>query len=482
MAPGRRTLALLGLCAIVLAACTDPPPNAANDVHAGATKKAAFSPAQPNVLLIIVDTLRADRLPTYGFPAGRTPSLDELTHDAVVFERAIAASASTVPSHASMFTSRFVRQHAVGYRNGDTALRNEPTLAEAFRDAGYATAAFISNVMLRSTTGLNRGFDFYDENLPTEEPNRPLFFERDAALTTKRAIRWLERERDKPVFLVVHYQDPHGPYTPPEQVLADFPAAPVADEPTLPVNSTQSGFRGLPSYQAIPGLDQPSQYERRYAAEILYTDRWMAKLLRAFDSQDPNAEHVVLFTADHGESLGEEEHWFEHGHTSMPDIAHIPFVLRAPGIPPARRPEPVSQVDILPTLLELAQIDVPTGTAGIALGPYLRSGEPLPARELYCDIGLETAIYEEGGFTRLRFPSYDSGHRGDISEIRVERYDWPRDQGWRPATAPTEVSDETRRYLSRVTPLHLTTTPPDRARAARLRALGYLEPELPAKE
>lgn len=457
----------------VAATATAPEPGA---TEASAGEDAAAR--RPDVLLLIADTLRADRLPAYGFEHGKTPTLDRLTRDAVVFDRAVAASAATMPSHASMFTSRFVRQHSVGYSNGDTILADEKTIAQHFRDAGYATAGFIGNIMLNRLTGFARGFEVYDDRLPQPEKNRPDFYEREAPQTTQRAIAWLQkRAGDRPVFLLVHYQDPHGPYTPPDRVLRGISLPTPEEEPRLPVNETQSGYEGVPAYQALEGLDRPSQYESRYLAEILYMDRWMGLLLKAFEEHRPDAGHVVLFTSDHGESLGEEGHWFAHGHTSMPDLAHVPFLLRAPDVPAGRRSEPVSHVDILPTLLDLAGLPVPDDAAGVALGPYLRENERLPARELYCDLGLETGIYDDDGITRIRFPSFEAADAGDTRDADVSRWDWS--PGALPVARASQaaVGDATAAYLADVKTPRILAAEPDPKHVERMRALGYIEPE-----
>ncbi len=431
---------------------------------------------RPDVLLVIVDTLRADRLPAYGYGSGKTPTLDRLTDEAVVFDRAVAASAATVPSHASLFTSRFVRQHSVGYSNGDTILGDEETVASHFQKAGYATAGFISNVMLNELTGLGRGFDVYDDRLPNQEENRPLFFERDAPKTTQSAISWLKKAGDRPVFLLVHYQDPHGPYTPPDRVLREVAAPAAEDEPRLAVTSNQVGYRGLPAYQALEGLDRPSQYESRYLAEILFMDRWMGLLLRAFEEHREGAGHIILFTSDHGESMGEEGYWFAHGHTSMPDLAHIPFILRAPGLKPGRREDPVSHVDVLPTLLELSGIPVPDDAVGVALGPYLREGQSLPERELYCDLGVETGVYDGAGMTRIRFPSFEAADAGDTSDAAVNRYRWTEEGALVEEEADGSLGETTAAYLSNVKTPRLFDNEPEPDHVERLRALGYIEP------
>ena len=177
----------------------------------GCTGRAPEGP--PNVLLITLDTVRADHIGSYGFEAETTPFIDALAERSVVFERAIAASARTAPSHASILTSRWVRYHSIGHVNGTTRLLDEPTLAEQFAAAGYDTAAFVSNPLLARRIGLDRGFDVYDDELSVSA--RSGVVERDANATSERAEAWLGAGRDKPWFTWVHFQDPHGPYTPP---------------------------------------------------------------------------------------------------------------------------------------------------------------------------------------------------------------------------------------------------------------------------
>ena len=128
--------------------------------------------ARPNLLLVTVDTLRADHLSSYGFPLETSPRIDAFAADAVVFERAIAGSSATVPSHASILASRYTRGHSVGYGNGESRLEDVETLAAVFREAGYATGAFVSNFLLQRRIGLDRGFDVYDDDLPSAELNQ----------------------------------------------------------------------------------------------------------------------------------------------------------------------------------------------------------------------------------------------------------------------------------------------------------------------
>jgi arylsulfatase A-like enzyme len=422
---------------------------------------------RPDVLLITVDTLRADYLSVYGFLHQTSPHIAALAERGVVFERAIASSGATVPSHASIFTSRYVRGHSVGYANGRTALVGLPTLAESFRDAGYSTAAFVSNIMLRRVSGLDRGFDHYDDELPDFERNRAIP-ERVAEQTTERVLAWIGRQSEVPEFLWVHYQDPHGPYTPPEELANRFDVPADRYEKRLPVLDHNLGLDGIPAYQAIVGLDLPSQYKGRYAGEIFHADASIGRLLEAVRSRRPGT--IVLLTSDHGESFGENSRYLVHGYTTTPDVAHVPFILEAPGIEPGRRREPVSHVDVMPTLLELAGVPIPEAAAGTALGPHLRAErEPLPERWVYCDIGRELSAYRSDHFVRLLGVEGPWQPGAEASRPLWVRHDWSRST-WKRSPGG-DLDEAILGYSENVVPMHLAEL--SQPSIEMLRSLGY---------
>jgi arylsulfatase A-like enzyme len=430
--------------------------------------------ARPRVLLVTVDTLRADHLHSYGFPLQTSPNLDALATESVVFERAIAAASSTAPAHASIMTSKYVREHSVGYLNGGSVLDDARTLAEVFREAGYRTAAFVSNDVLRRRTGLDRGFEVYDDELRKRLPRRMLF-ERVAEDTTESALRWLGSIGEAPFFLWVHYIDPHGPYDPPPGFLGRFKLGPIPGERPLPVLSDVSGYRGIPDYQAIEGLSLPSEYESRYADEILYADHWIGRLIEAVDSMP--GEAIVLGTADHGECLGEYERYFVHFWTTTPENAHVPLILRAPGLPAERRRELVSHVDVMPTLLELAGLEPPANLSGIPIGPHLRQGSRMPDRLVFCDVGRELTAYRGDGFVRVADAkrAYSaSTETGPVPSYRSSRYTWGEDGGWSQLAGEAPLEEGIRSYADRVTPIKVSPVMSPKIRE-RLRALGYAE-------
>jgi arylsulfatase len=288
---------------------------------------------EPSVLLITVDTLRADRLGAYGFQLATSPAIDRLAARGVVFERAISGASVTAGSHASIMTSRYTREHTIGYENGGTRLEGITTLAEIFNQEGYQTAAFVGNVVLDRSSGLDRGFEIYDDELPSPELNRKFTFERIAEQTTESALLWLKNRDSRPFSLWVHYQDPHGPYSPPPEYKGRFQPELRPDEKPLPVLKTLLGLNGIPSYQELDGVRYPSIYETRYAEEIAYADHWIGELISRVDAIASDADTIVVLTADHGESLGEEGRYFMHGSSTTPDQAHVPLIVRAPGLP-----------------------------------------------------------------------------------------------------------------------------------------------------
>ena len=446
----KRSLAVLTLA---LAGCTEVP--------------------GPNVLLITLDTLRADHLGAYGFPFASSPAMDALAEQGVLFEWAVAASPSTTPSHATIMTGRYLREHSVGFLNGSTRLVGATTLAQRFRESGYQTAAFVGNVALRRAFGLAHGFDVYDDELPQPEPNRPLIFERVAPQTTERVEQWLAGA-DGPFFLWVHYQDPHRPYTPPPELRGKAGVPLDESEPPLPRLQSNWDVGGVPPYQQLEGLQRPSEYRARYADEIRYADASIARLLALVDGHDSGRPVVVLLSSDHGESLGENRSFFQHGMNSLPPEAHVPFILRAPGLAPGRRADVVHHVDVLPTLLELAGLGPEAGVSGLALGPYLRNGEPLPERIVYCDNGSEVSGYGAGTFTRV-YPADDAWQpRAPLPGRSYLRYPWQPGSLGQGAPPDEPARAALSAYVAHAVGM-VEAEEPGAEDLERLKALGYLD-------
>ena len=179
----------------------------------------ATRPGRPHAyVLISIDTLRADRLPVYGYSQGRTPTLSALANEAIVFERAFAHAPQTLPSHASMFTGQLPFEHQVRDNLGFVLAPNRPTLAALFQQAAFATAGFASAYVLRPETGIAQGFGVYDATLPPAAGDQaPAEILRDGTATVAAATKWLESLSDDRFFVFLHIYEPHAPYTPPSK-------------------------------------------------------------------------------------------------------------------------------------------------------------------------------------------------------------------------------------------------------------------------
>jgi len=432
--------------------------------------------AQRDVLLVTIDTLRPDFLEPYGFAQPSSPRIAELAAEGVLFENAIAAGSLTAPAHASIMTGRYVRQHSVGSLNGETRLADTPTLAEQFERAGYSTAAFISNVVLRRRVGLDRGFGIYDDDLPEGELNRPAYFERTADATAERALAWLGDRRDGPVFMWLHLQDPHGPYTPPDETRGRIEDVPLRVKQALEVLDSNTGRAGIPAYQALPGHTHPGEYAARYAEEVLFADRFVGEVVDAMRARREGEPPIVLLTADHGESMGELGWFFQHGQSATPDLARVPFVLVAPGAAPRRERAWVSHVDVAPTLLELAGLGELEGATGTSLAGLVEQGRPLDDRVVFCDTEGETAAYFEGGIVRAIDGATFSRPAAASGPVRFEGLREKAPGVWRPMPVDARVQAVLVDYLTEAVPV-VAAEAMQPEHVEQLRALGYIEPE-----
>lgn len=360
--------------------------------------------AEPaNVVLVTVDTLRADRLQPYGYSKGRTPTIQALADQGVLFENVLAQAPMTLPSHATILTGTYPHYHGVQDVVG--RLRPDvPTLAEWFRGKGYRTAAFVGASVLMAEWGLNRGFDTYEDNFQSRPGAEALFgqglgnvdlsrVERPAEAVVDLASEWLRANSTSPFFLWVHLFDPHDPYSPPE---------PFATE-----------FRGTP-----------------YDGEIAYTDQQFGRLLEVLDTQGVSQNTLVVFTADHGESLGEHGETY-HAFFIYDASIRIPLIIRVPpsmqsrGFRPGTRVEnQVRSVDIAPTVVQLLGERAPESMQGEALGGLMlgrRGNTDLPG-------------YAETHYPRIHFGwsplfSYSTREYKYIDAPRPELYSLKDDPG-----------------------------------------------------
>ncbi len=349
-------------------------------------------PSRQNVLFITIDTLRADHLGCYGYPRNTSPSIDALAEKSIVFDNCVSQATSTLPSHASIFTSLYPPAHGV-VNNIVGLSKDVPSLVGVFRDNGYTTGAVISNLVLESRFGLNQGFQTFDEALDSRELNRLKFRERRADSATDAAINWLKKNGGRPFFLWVHYVDPHGAYYPPPEYRRMF----VDDQwytegEELPIGAENFIPKTIPKYQNLFGAKNPSHYISQYDGEIRFTDDHVGRLLDFLDESGLSSDTILTVTADHGESFTERDLYFTHTFRTYDEQAIIPLIIHFPDMTTNRRVEAqVRAIDIMPTLLDRLDLKNPHPVHGQSLMELIADDAPPPAdfAIVYSDYGME---------------------------------------------------------------------------------------------
>lgn len=426
-----------------------------------------------HVVLVTVDTLRRDHLTPYGYERDTSPAVAALARRGVVFDTAIAAETLTGPAHATMLTGLHPPQHGATL-NGLPILAGVRTVAETLRDRGILTAGFISALPLQNeVSGLARGFAHYDENTDSLSP---------AAQTCERVRAWLPPAAERATFLFVHLFDPHNRYTPPEPFASRFP----------PQSAEMLKLPPSPMRRRLSGLDVPqeiAEYVRRYDGEIASADHCVGELLRLLRERGYDDRALVLFTADHGETLGERYWPFDHGTRVFDEQIRVPLILRMPGDEHAglRVAGQVQQLDVTPTILEFFGIEPAAALPGRSL---LRLGgtetdaraafslaRPDPRRLAglvpgYATTGLVRSI-RRPPYKLIRYP-IEQGHRDQLFDLAAdagESHDLAADRPEVARRLASELDDwETAVGLERVRP-DADTLPPGTLEA--LRALGY---------
>ncbi|MCU0233514.1 MAG: sulfatase-like hydrolase/transferase [Thermoanaerobaculales bacterium] len=397
-------------------------------------------PQRPSILLLTLDTTRADHLAPYGAAQAETPALAALAASGIVFDDALATTPVTAPSHASLLSGLYPPRHGVRNNSTHYLAAEVPTLAERLAAEGFRTAAFVSTVILERRYGLDQGFELYDDDIRSivGRPEDRITGERRADATVDRALAWLDGlEGDAPFLLWVHLYDPHIPYLPPEPWAARHPGRP-------------------------------------YDGEIAFMDAQIGRLL-AHPRAAP--EHTaVMAIGDHGESLGEHGER-THGLLIYDATIRIPWIARLPGGPAgARVAAPVSQVDLVPTILDLLELEPDDGLAatdGRSLLPLLGPGAQAPERLLFAESEVPFFAY---GWARLR--SARDGRLKLIAAPTAELYDLgpdPRELRNLAAERPADVrrlADAIEAWTAAAGAADSTLSV-DAETAGMLRALGY---------
>jgi choline-sulfatase len=315
----------------------------------------SYSPADGPIIIISIDTLRADRLPAYGYGKVRTPNIDALAAAGTVFERAYSHVPQTLPAHASILSGALPFEHGVRDNVGFTVKPGQWFVQRALKERGWDTGGFVSAYVMRAAVGLNQGFDTYDSDLPPASGERSIGqVQRSGEATLSAAEKWLNaRDRQKPFFLLLHVYEPHKPYTPPPRFATYEP----------------------------------------YDGEIAYTDEIVGRLFDRLRTLDLYDRSTIILLADHGEGLGDHGEQ-EHGLFLYNATTQVPLIVKLPGQDRARRvASPVQHIDIVPTILDLAGAPPRPGLLGRSLRKLLDGTGTIS----------DTGIYSEALYSRYHF-------------------------------------------------------------------------------
>jgi arylsulfatase A-like enzyme/Tfp pilus assembly protein PilF len=352
---------------------------------------AGVSVSDLNVLVMTLDTTRADRLGAYGFAGIQTPNLDRLAREGVLFEQAATTAPLTLPAHSSLFTSKFPPEHGVRDNGGFFLNPRETTMAEVLKDRGFKTGAFIGAYVLDSKWGLNQGFDTYfdDFDLSKYKAISLGAIQRPGNEVTDHALQWLDSVGPARFFGWMHFYDAHSPYEPPE-----------------PYNTI---YRGRP-----------------YIGEIAFVDSQVGRVLSYLDTHNLSDRTIVVVMGDHGESLHEHGE-ATHGFFVYESTMHVPLIIRTPfsAMRDGRRvSEVVRSVDVMPTVLEMLGVAAPKTIEGVSVTPLMTGA----AKEL----GLESyseALYPLHHFGWSDLRAMRAGRYKLIAAPRPELYDLQDDPG-----------------------------------------------------
>ena len=396
-----------------------------------------------NLVLITLDTTRADRIGAYGARDVETPALDALAREGVLFEQAVAVAPLTLPAHSSIFTGRFPPEHGVRDNGGFFLDDAQVTLAEVLRDRGYRTGGFVAAYVLDSKWGVSQGFDTYFDDFDVGQARGLSIgaIQRPANEVVDKALPWIREAEDSPFFAWIHLYDPHTPYRPPE---------PYATR-----------YKGRP-----------------YNGEVAFVDSQVGRVIDQLRSSGLLDRTVVVVMGDHGESLGDHGEG-QHGFFIYNSVTHVPFMIRAPYERMLGRKvaDPVRSVDVMPTVLDLLGVPTPREVTGASLVPLMTGA----AVELALD-----------GYSESMYPLHHYGW-SDLRALRAGRYkviDAPRPELYDIDEDPNEAANlyEQRRALGdsllaqlrkreqgfEKTDAPLPAGDVDPEARARLAALGYV--------
>lgn len=381
-------------------------------------------PTPAGVVIVTLDTTRADHLSVYGYQDVSLPHLERLAAGGVVFDQAMSVGALTLPAHTSLFTGQLPPAHGVRDNSGPGLAASHDTLAEILRARGFRTGAFVGSAVLDADRGLAQGFDHYGGVIPASGPTG---LQRRGDDVVTDALAWLGGIESTPFLLWVHLYDPHRPYDPP------------------------------PPFDA---MHDP------YVGEIAFADAQIGRLLRALDERALTDRTIVVVAGDHGESRGEHGER-DHGIFLYDGVLRVPLIVRAPGIAAGRIADVVGLTDVMPTVLDLLGIPAPP-SAGASLASALQRRSPVGEREVYAEslyprhLGWSPLFALRSGRYKLidapRPELYDlevdpfeqrniHRQRGAVAAAMTERLASMRSEGERSTADEFELSPERRHRL-----------------------------------
>lgn len=314
-----------------------------------------------NVVLISIDTLRADHLGCYGYERATSPHLDSLCRESVVFREAIAQAPSTLPSHASILTSLLPAHHGALFADKAPLAQEIITLAELLREEGYRAASFNGGGQIARVWGLDQGFEIYESKGGDHRF-------KDVIDAGEDWLRQIGRSTpEQPFFLFLHTYEVHHPYSPTAEDLERFAAGPPPERfgPTVELDELKRLNGGPRPIDQAAAEFIPAAYD----AEIRSMDRGLGRLMEVLDDLGLDDETLIVFTSDHGEEFGEHGWYGWHSHTLYDELLHVPLILRFPEGKHAGKSvrRPVRSLDIAPTVLDVLGIPVPDQFSGISL-------------------------------------------------------------------------------------------------------------------
>jgi choline-sulfatase len=380
---------------------------------------------KPNVLLISIDTLRADHLGCYGY-TGKTPAMDSLASQSVLFETAISQVPLTLPSHCTILTGLYPDQHGVRNNENFVLSAKVKTLAESFQENGYSTGAFVGSFSLDSSFGIQQGFQLYEDRIGQgHDPEINRNVERRAESVWKLARAWLENQKG-PWFAFLHFFDPHFPYNP------------------------------------------PSPYPQTYDGEIAYSDHVVESIVQFLKEKQYISTTIIVLLSDHGESLGEHGE-DNHGVFLYDATLKVPLLIRAPGYPPARIRAQVRLVDVSPTIAELAGLKNIAKFSGRSLATFMKGqSQDLPA---YSETYYSNLLMGWAPLHSIRW-----GQKKWIDAPKAELYDLTRDPKelkniYTSDSIPAAVRSELQKHSFSVQP---SAESLDSETKEKLASLGYI--------